>query len=1065
MAAVHPYASSRPSPSPHPPSNPPSRSLSTSSTSASSHLLSPRPMMDRMPSTFGDTPVATNSALNKAASASSSLYQNCLSVRDRLSRVPDFKARFFDNDELLAHAAAGLNGAGTGAAWGGSGFGGAGEDSGPFGSQADPVSQCLNVLRLGSSLCFLFNQLGHSHQLDVNPAATLGNLKACQRGTAHFVMACKQDLKWPESDLFAVNELYYQDTNGVVKVVHTVTKLLDELEAKGVLLPPAEEPERGPVQAGPSDERSLVVREILDSERKYMQDLEVLQDYQRQLQMNDILTQDQIHSLFINLNKLADFQRRFLIGVESNASLAPEQQRFGHLFLLSEENFACYEPYCANLTCAQDLAIAENAALSKLSHVLDPVSELAPLLIKPVQRICKYPLLLSTLLKNTPDTNPYYDELKAGLESIMRVTDKVNEEKRRKDNSQAVDDLARRVEDWKGHDINSFGDLLLQETFVVIKNDNEREYNVYLFERIICCCKEVGATGKKDKKSNSILKRPPSQRINKLQLKGRIFVNNITGASQIHHRTGQYLLEVRWRGDTNEEAFTIKCRTEELLRQWQKAINKAVEEAPTRRRAHHLSSGRRSERSANSPASQFPATPMSEYGPTPSSAGASSLSHQSESSFASPYPYYNAAQPPYPPNHAAGHGFDDENEDQYEPSESGRSTPNTRRAAGTRSLPAEQRDLPSMPGRPRAQTEDSNSNVINQWRSQTPGVGGAPSLPRGASHSSTGSDVHSLRSSASSRQLRSKPSTEWGTQPTSLTSSPAASYARLPGSVDEEMTPRPGGAPVHRQASHGQVPSQYSQGAPPMLRSRSASSPNIYQLPNGRFPDNPNSPQLPDNAHGQDWSGYPQQQQAYGQYPNGKPSHKTGATSSGGTLASASSISMHKKRFSSSSNGTDRTSASSAHSGGLPYSSATSPASTHPGSLPPSAGLPPVPGCANGRSAHLSTGASPSLAPSAVAVRVKVFFGEDTFVVVVLDSVPHAELVDKVLKKIRLCGGDRARVDAGALKLKYQDEDGDRIVMTSQEDVGMAFETAKSMAMERGSAAPYELILYASVEV
>lgn len=31
----------------------------------------------------------------------------------------------------------------------------------------------------------------------------------------------------------------------------------------------------------------------------------------------------------------------------------------------------------------------------KLSNVLDPVSELAPLLIKPVQRLCKYPLLLA----------------------------------------------------------------------------------------------------------------------------------------------------------------------------------------------------------------------------------------------------------------------------------------------------------------------------------------------------------------------------------------------------------------------------------------------------------------------------------------------------------------------------------------------------------------------------------------------------------------------------------------------------------------------------------------------
>lgn len=58
-----------------------------------------------------------------------------------------------------------------------------------------------------------------------------------------------------------------------------------------------------------------------------------MQDYQRQVQANDIITQDQIHNLFLNLNTLADFQRRFLIGVEANASRPPDEQRFGHLFL------------------------------------------------------------------------------------------------------------------------------------------------------------------------------------------------------------------------------------------------------------------------------------------------------------------------------------------------------------------------------------------------------------------------------------------------------------------------------------------------------------------------------------------------------------------------------------------------------------------------------------------------------------------------------------------------------------------------------------------------------------
>lgn len=57
------------------------------------------------------------------------------------------------------------------------------------------------------------------------------------------------------------------------------------------------------------------------------------QDYQKQVQTNDIISQDQIHDLFLNLNALADFQRRFLIGVEANASQPAEHQRFGHLFL------------------------------------------------------------------------------------------------------------------------------------------------------------------------------------------------------------------------------------------------------------------------------------------------------------------------------------------------------------------------------------------------------------------------------------------------------------------------------------------------------------------------------------------------------------------------------------------------------------------------------------------------------------------------------------------------------------------------------------------------------------
>ncbi|KAM0747778.1 hypothetical protein T439DRAFT_292360 [Meredithblackwellia eburnea MCA 4105] len=1026
--------------------------------SASSSSAAIRPLMDRQPSqisTISDNgsttsmPVATNSALNKVGSASSSLYQNCRAVLKRLNRVPGFSERFLTPQAIEAG-------------------GGPSSDQSAAAAQvsSDPVSRSLHALRLGSSLCFLFNALNLSKQLDVNPLATMTNLKACQRGTAHFVMACKQDLGWPDTDLFAIHELYGQDTNGVVKVIHTVTKLLDKLEQSGFL-----DPETAPADPVPSnlpnDERSMVVKEILDSERKYVQDLEVLQVG---LAASGVITQDQIHNLFLNLNSLADFQRRFLIGVEANASLPPEQQHFGLLFLTMEDNFSVYEPYCANLTAAQELAIGENTALSQLKDVLDPVSELSPLLIKPVQRICKYPLLLSTLIKNTPPDTPGYKELVDGHASIERVTAKVNETTRREDNRLSVLDLQRRVEDWKGHDITSFGDLLLRETFFVIKSDSEREYNVYLFERIILCCKETGMSGKKSSKSNSILKRPASRRVANLQLKGRIFVNNVTSAHNVSRNVrsrlpGQYLLEVRWRGDVAEEAFTIKCRTEELLKQWQRMIMKAVEEAPqNRRRTHHLSS-RQSNRGINSPLSQFPGTPLSEAGP---SSAASIHSHYSEASGYSPYPpsQANMAQPSYPPN---SNGFDDEDADGYDIPESGRSTPSnlgSRRGPTTRSLPPGEKEDRSSSSRPRAQTEDSSSAVINQWRNQTP-TGDYPPVPRGASHSSQASESHSLRSSASSRQLRGKQSQEWagnsqgsnGTYSSGHTASPGPSYARLPtshvhGQEEEMNTPRPGGLARGTSLAnthHHQQQQGYPQ--PPPMRNRSASSPNIYQVspnPNGTHSDEWNNP-----YGGVAGQGHPHHQQQP-QVPSVPPltmSHKSGGTNSAGTLASASSASTgNKKRFSSSSNGTDRSSGTSSQSAGQTHTAATSPATT----LPPSAGLPPLP---NGAAYGGVNNYNPLQSATAVAVRVKVTYGEDTFVVVVLSSVSHQELVEKVLKKIRMCG-DRSHVDANSLRLRYQDEDGDRILITSEEDVMMAFETLRTT----GASGTQTLVLFATVD-
>lgn len=594
-----------------------------------------------------------------------------------------------------------------------------------------------------------------------------------------------------------------------------------------------------------------------------------------------------------------------------------------------------------------------------------------------------------------------------------------------------MQDLIRRVEDWKGHDPHQFGNLLLHENFFVMKSDSTREYNVFLFERIILCCRETGSSGKKSSKSSSMLKKP-QKKVSTLQLKGRIFINNVTAATS-HFTNGQYLLEVRWRGDIGEESFTIKCRNEDLLKQWQSTIQRAVEESPSRRRPQ-----RRSDRTPLSPHSQFPNTPMSELNAS-SFFSPPAMNESGTSSY-----MYASVQPPYPPQSG---GFDDEGEDLQDTGfDSGRSTPNLagKRGPSTRSLPASSRshsNLEESLHRNRAMTDSTSG----PWRDQSP----YPSNGR-ASESQ-----FSLRSSSSSRQLRANASHE-STNGSSYASQQA--YSRLPINHvnDEELTPRP--PIVARQNSQAVMPTQNA----PSLKSRAQSSPNMQE-------------QAARQEGAETWSQFPAQLSQHHQ-PEPRSSSKitngvaalsistgnNGANDSGSTLASASSSTSHKKRFSSSSsmgNTTDRSSGTSNQSG--PYSA--------------TGGLPPLPGQMNRvqhqqqQQSKFSTASSPAGRGLSQAVCLRVHYNDDAFTVAVLSSVTFVDLVEKVLKKIKMCAGsdDRARTASVAnLRLRYQDEDGDKILITSEEDVAMALEASRDMmgpsALDEG--ATPTLTMFASLD-
>lgn len=124
------------------------------------------------------------------------------------------------------------------------------------------------------------------------------------------------------------------------------------------------------------------------------------------------------------------------------------------------------------------------------------------------------------------------EELGLGIEAAEHVLKKANEAVDRDLLDEALEELIGRVDDWKNHRVEHFGKILLHGVYTVVtgKTDQERDYEIYLFEQILLCCKEITPNKNKEKKDKTRSTAPPKARNknNKLQLKGRIFMTNVT---------------------------------------------------------------------------------------------------------------------------------------------------------------------------------------------------------------------------------------------------------------------------------------------------------------------------------------------------------------------------------------------------------------------------------------------------------------------------------------------------------------------------------------------------------
>jgi cell division control protein 24 len=510
-------------------------------------------------------PVAEDNIINRRGNEG--IYQSCVNLKKRLAEVPDFEPYLQEMEEQDRVQ-------GTG----------------------DPVASLWDFLRRGYPLLAIYNASLPNEPLEVD-TTKVPEARRPKAATFKFLQAAIQELAFPQQDCFLITDLYGDNTIGFTKVIKMVNRVLDILEMQGQLNKPHDTGVAAPATGRKLTKREHILKELLETERDYVHHLQNLQALKKELEDTGALTGDASHQIFLNLNNLLDFAQRFLIRLEQHYALPEERQNWGDLFTAHEEAFRQYEPFIANQlrcdrTCQKEWEKIRSAPRSlDLQQMVAQQATLNGFFVKPFQRLTKYPLMLSELRKQFEDPELQADISRA-IDGIQSVLDSANDAIDKEQLASAFRDLDERVDDWKALKIDSFGDLLRFGTFTVIKGDNgkdsEREYHIYLFERILLCCKDINPNKQKSRLVVGSKDKPNAGKSKaRLQLKGRIYMANVTDIVWLQ-KPGSYRIQIFWKGDPGVvDNFVIRYQNEDIMRKWYKDINYQREVQAEQRTSRH----------------------------------------------------------------------------------------------------------------------------------------------------------------------------------------------------------------------------------------------------------------------------------------------------------------------------------------------------------------------------------------------------------------------------------------------------------------------------------------------
>lgn len=248
--------------------------------------------------------------------------------------------------------------------------------------------------------------------------------------------------------------------------------------------------------------RSLVFNEILTTETDYVRDLAVtIGLYLKPLavEYEEIVGAYEKKTLFKNVEELWEVNNRLLVMLNAEWEKPAKEQKVGDVFISMLEDLKKYKPYCANQVTTEETIerlLRENKEFGLFVDEVQKMDEsnrqsVQSYLLKPFQRITRYPLLLRELLKNTPDDFADVEGLKKAIEGVNIVVVGANETTRVNEQMLAILEIQSKIVQCPdAPELGHLHQYTFMEEFQArevtdVKKGSTRKCQVYLFKQML----------------------------------------------------------------------------------------------------------------------------------------------------------------------------------------------------------------------------------------------------------------------------------------------------------------------------------------------------------------------------------------------------------------------------------------------------------------------------------------------------------------------------------------------------------------------------------------------------